>query len=98
MIYTVGLKEKYEPRIDQGTAMKAGPHNDAHGKYQNGGWVWRTADEARAFLDSRSGGGLREVYAVMAEWELDTVTIPGQPTRCLTRDALVFRVAPVATE
>ncbi|MEJ0012500.1 MAG: hypothetical protein WDM94_07725 [Bauldia sp.] len=94
MIYTVGLREKYEPRIDSGTALKAGPHPDAQGKHQNGGWVWRTAAEARAFLQSRKGGAEREVYAVMAEWELDTVTVPGEPTRCLTRDALVFRVAP----
>jgi hypothetical protein len=30
----------------------------------------------------------------MAEWELDTMVVPGQPTRCLTRDAIVFRLAP----
>jgi hypothetical protein len=94
MIYTVGLKDKYEQRIDQGTALKAGPHNDAQGKYQHGGWVWQSAEEARAFLRSRKGGELREVYAVMAEWELDTMVVPGQPTRCLTRDAIVFRLAP----
>ncbi len=61
---------------------------------RNCGWVWRTAGEARAYLKSRKGGDEREVYAVMAEWELDTMTVPGEPTRCLSRDALVFRVAP----
>jgi hypothetical protein len=86
--------DKYEARIAEGTALKLGPHLDAEGRRHNGGWVWRTAAEARAYLKSRPGGELRDVYAVMAEWDLDTVTVPGQPTRCLSRDALFFRIPP----
>jgi hypothetical protein len=96
MLFTVGLIDKYEPQINAGNAFKLGPHYSAQGQYQSGGWVWRTAEDARAFLKSKAGAGgeLRRVYAVLAEWEIDTVVVPGQPTRCLTRDALVFRLPP----
>lgn len=94
MLYTVGLVDKYEEHIRRGMAIKLGPHLDAQGRRQPGGWVWRTAQEAEAYLVSRNALGPRAVYGVMAEWELDTMSEPGEPTRCLSRDAVVVRVGP----
>lgn len=45
--YTVGNKASYEEGLAAGKLMKAGA-TDEH----EGGWVWRTREEAVSFLDS----------------------------------------------
>lgn len=92
MIYTVGLIDKYEAAIDAGRAIKLGPHTRRDGRADPGGWVWRTAEEARAYLALRRSLDTRRVYGVLAEWEADTYAVAGEPTRCLRRDAQVVRV------
>lgn len=94
MIYTVGLIEKYERQIDEGTAIKLAGHADSAGNSYPGGWVWQTAEEAHAYLVARNSTHNRRVYGVMADWAKDTAVVPGQPTRCLTRSALVVRLKP----
>jgi hypothetical protein len=94
MLYTVGLIDIYEGAISAGNAIKLGPRVDAQGRRHAGGWVWRTPEEAQAYLTSSGGSDGRTLYGVMAEWELDTMTVAGEPTRCLTRDALVVRIGP----
>jgi hypothetical protein len=94
MIYTVGLIEKYERQIDDGTAFKLPGGVDPSGKPYAGGWVWRTAEEAYAYLVARKATHDRRVYGVIAEWDKDTVIVPGQPTRCITRPAPVVRLSP----
>ena len=39
MIYTVGLIAKYEAAIDNGSAIKLGPHGTPDGRTYPGGWV-----------------------------------------------------------
>lgn len=49
----------------------------------------------RAATSPRTGGGEpRKVYVVLAEWHLDTYAAPGEPTRCLLRDAHIIGEAP----
>jgi hypothetical protein len=89
MIYTVGLISIYEPRLKAGTMVKRGPGVDADGKPYKGGWVWETAEAAKAYLVERNSVSSRRVYGVLADWNTDTRVVPGEPTRCLTRHALV---------
>lgn len=84
MIYTVGLIAKYDPEVAAGTAVKAGRRAGQHG-----GWVWRTAAEARAYIAGRGSLATRRVYGVLADWDADTYEAPGEPTRCLARSARV---------
>lgn len=92
MIYTVGLIDKYEAAIDAGGCVKRGPHTRADGFADPGGWVWRTEEEARAYLEQRRSLATRRVYGVLADWDADTYAVAGEPTRCLRRDAAVVRV------
>lgn len=98
MIYTVGLAERYDPMLRVGMAVKLG-RREANGAVQHGGWVWQTPEEARRYLLTRREGALRKVYAVLAEWHLDTYEAAGEPTRCLLRDAhIIAEVAPAGIQ
>jgi hypothetical protein len=92
MIYTVGLIDKYEAAIDAGRGLKLGPHTRRDGYADPGGWVWRTPEEARAYLALRGSLDTRRVYGVLADWDADTHEVAGEPTRCLKRDARVVRL------
>jgi hypothetical protein len=92
MIYTVGLIDKYEAALGRGDAVKRGPHRRADGTDDPGGWVWRTAEEARAYLARRGALDTRRVYGVDADWDADAREVAGEPTRCLRRDAKVVRL------
>ena len=92
MIFTVGLVVEYESAIDEGRAIKRGPHQDRDGVKYPGGWVWETAEEALAYLGIKDSLATRRVYGVLADWVADTRVVPGQPTRCLNRAASVVRV------
>ena len=87
MIYTVGLIEVYEPRIDAGTAVKGGRTST-----YEGGWVWQTAAAAQAYLGARRSQGTRRVYGVLADWNADTEPAESRPYRYLLRDAVVVRL------
>jgi hypothetical protein len=92
MLYALGLASVYEPKLATGFCLKGGPGVDKDGKRDPGGWVWQTPEEVWAYIVLRKSEATRRVYGVIAEWEIDTVSVPGEPTRCLTRDALVIRV------
>ena len=92
MIFTVGRIDLFEAGIDQDIAFKLGPHRRSDGTADPGGWVWRTPEEARDYLALKGSLDIRQVYGVMADWDRDTRTVPGEPTHCLNRDARVVRV------
>ncbi len=92
MIYTVGLIEEYEKRIDDGTAIKLGRGKDGFGKPYAGGWVWKTPEDARRYLFERNSLSSRRVYGVIADWDRDTYIVPGAPTRCLKVNAKIVRL------
>lgn len=91
MLYTVGLVAKYEKAIDAGGAMKLGQRNEG-GRAMHGGWVWKSREEAQAYIDAQLSVARRAVYGVEADWERDTYEAPGEPTRCLLRDAPIVRL------
>ena len=93
MTYTIGRADLFEAGIDQDIAIKLGPNRRPDGTYDPGGWVWQTPEEARYFLILNGSLDVRRVYGVMADWDRDTRIVPGQPLRCLNRDARVVRVS-----
>jgi hypothetical protein len=92
MIYAIGRIEEYEPKIDAGLGIKLGPGRRSDGTYYPGGWVWRTAEEAAAYIKARNAPEPRRVYGVIADWDKDTREVLYEPTRCLNRDAAIVRV------
>jgi hypothetical protein len=58
-----------------------------------GGDVFRTYEDAWQFLVDRNTTDVRRVYGVLADWETDTIPIPGEPTRrYLARKAEIVRI------
>ena len=88
MIYTVGSREHYLKafRDHGGRLLKVGEGQYQGGPY-NGGGVWETESDARAFLRSQNLSEIFEVFGVIADWESDTKNFEGEPFRRLTRNA-----------
>ncbi len=92
MIYCVGLTYKYDRDLAKGPVVKRGPHTQPDGSRYDGGSVWRTAEEAKAFLVEKKTAMIRSVYGVDADWDRDTTEAPGKPYRLLLRDATIVRL------
>ena len=90
MIYCYGLIEKYEAALDKGEFFKRGYTNP----FRRGGTVYRSYEEAFQFLVERNATDIRRVYGVLADWDTETIPIPGKAERHLTRAAQVVRVTP----
>lgn len=98
MIYTIGLRERYELAFTLIKPLnKLGKGIARNGKPYGGGWVWRTEADARAFIAQMQYFD-REVYGVLADWDADTEQISGEPYRRLLRDSEMVQLAPVARE
>jgi hypothetical protein len=94
MIYTIGLRDRYEMAFDLIKPFnKNGRGVGMNGVPYDGGWVWKTEAEARAFI---ADNGLfdREVYGVLADWETGTEQKKGEPYRRLLRDSEMVRLTP----
>lgn len=87
MIYTVGIRLKYERAFAAGPVVKLGQAAD-----YGGGFVFATAEEARAFLDAKGLSGTHMVMGIEADWDGDTKAEPGEPYRRLVRDAVVVKL------
>ena len=87
MIYTIGIRLKYERAFAAGPVVKLGMSGD-----YGGGFVFATADEARKFLEAKGLTGTHIVMGVEADWNRDTKAEPGEPYRRLVRDATVVRL------
>lgn len=82
MIYTVGNTQSYEAGFKE-AAAKGIPLMKL-----DGGSVWETEAEARAYLKANSIGDAWSVYGVLAEWGKDTkITEHNTAWRSLKRDA-----------
>jgi hypothetical protein len=86
MIYCIGRRDRYDAALEKGPFHKVGRglHN---GIWQEGGSVWRTAEEARAFILGNGIEATREVYGVEADWETDTLQLRDEPYRRLLKTA-----------
>ena len=91
MIYSVGIRLKYERAFAAGPVRKLGKSVDQRGDYA-GGFVFRTAEDARRFLDEKGLTGTHMIVGVRADWVEDTEEAAGQPYRRLTRDAELVKL------
>jgi hypothetical protein len=87
MIYTIGIRLKYERAFAAGPVVKLG-ESDGYG----GGFVFATAADARKFLEGKGLTGTHMVMGVEADWDRDTKAEAGEPYRRLVRDAAVVRL------
>jgi hypothetical protein len=87
MIYTIGIRLKYERAFAAGPVVKLGG-SDGY----SGGFVFATADDARRFLDAKGLSGTHMVMGVEADWDRDTKAEAGEPWRRLVRDAAVVKL------
>jgi hypothetical protein len=94
VIYTIGLRDRYEMgftlikpfnKNGKGVRMDGTPYD--------GGWVWQTEADARAFI-AANGFFDREVYGVLADWETGTEQKEGEPYRRLLRDSEMVKLSP----
>jgi hypothetical protein len=93
MIYCIGLRMRYEPALAGPTpTIKRGSGVDADGRSYPGGWVWRSAGEARRYLTANGLAATHDVYGVRADWTRDTAPVPGEAGRRLVRDAEVVKL------
>ncbi|MFL5260412.1 MAG: hypothetical protein ACJ8AS_11715 [Hyphomicrobiales bacterium] len=95
MIYTFGLKKKYDAILaaDPHSFYKRGKSNPL-GKPDRGGGVWKTPEDVRAYLRSKGWEDIRDVYGVDADWDRDTYQDPETPFRRLLRSARVVKLEP----
>jgi hypothetical protein len=93
VIYTFGLKKKYDAAISAplGGFYKRGKSNPLN-KPDRGGGVWKTPEEVRAYLKERGWEAGRDVYGVEADWDTDTYVDPEVPFRRLLRSAKVVKL------
>ena len=87
MIYTIGIRLKYERAFAAGPVVKLGG-NDAY----SGGFVFATAADAGKFLEGKGLTGTHMVMGVDADWNRDTKAEPGESYRRLVRDAAVVKL------
>ena len=87
MIYAIGTRLKYERAFAAGPVAKGGRNVGRDGRTYPGGFVFRTAEEARHFLESKGLAGTHMVMGVLADWDADTEEEAGTPYRRLVRDA-----------
>src|SRR5260221_9493311 len=80
MIYTVGIRLKYERAFAAGPVVKLGTSGD-----YGGGFVFVTAEEARRFLEGEGLAGTHIVMGIEADWNRGTKGEPGEPWRRLVR-------------
>lgn len=87
MIYTIGIRLKYERAFAAGPVVKLGADHD-----YSGGFVFATAADARKFLEAKGLTGTHIVMGVDADWDRDTKAEAGEPWRRLLRDAAVVKL------
>ena len=93
MIYCIGRRPEYEQAFARGApVMKRGQGIDSDGREYPGGWVWRSAEEARRFIAANGLNATHDVFGVLADWEHDTNASQGGNARRLTRDAALVRL------
>lgn len=92
MIYTVGIRLKYEREFAKGRVMKRGRGPNPDGTQYLGGFAFASAEDARRFLASKGLTGTHLVMGMIADWERDTALSEGNPYRHLLRDAEVVKL------
>ena len=92
MIYTIGLRLKYERAFSSGPVIKRGRGADADGRDYPGGFVFQAPDDAHRFLASKGLTATHLILGVNADWESDTEMVAGEAYRRLIRDAELVKL------
>jgi hypothetical protein len=92
MIYCIGLRARYDAKLAGGLPFYKygrGIHNYS---FHQGGAVWISEAEAWDFLAKSNMTEIRGVYGVLADWEADTIQLPNEPFRRLTKNAEIVKL------
>ncbi len=92
MIYCIGDRARYEARLAAGEPLHKIGRGIRKGTYYEGGSVWQTEDDARAFIIANKLEGSRAVYGVLADWETDTLPVPRESYRRLVKASRIVRL------
>jgi hypothetical protein len=84
MIYAIGAREKYLPKLAAGPVYKAGRQLTYEGST-----VWETEAAARAFIERKNLIETHLVLALDADWQTDTEHLKHEPYNRLLRHALI---------
>lgn len=87
MIYTIGHRESYRKALSENYPVNKTGRKETY----SGGCVWKTPEEARAYLQSL-GLPNYAVYEIDANWNIDVgENREGDPWHDLLRDARIVR-------
>ena len=96
MIFTIGHTESYDAGLlqeaEQGFPFKKlGKTVLATGEPYAGGSVWRTHEDAVAYLMAQAPDIVENysVYGLLADWNTDTEQLDGEPFRRLLKNAQI---------
>jgi hypothetical protein len=92
MIYTVGIRLKYERALAAGIKTKLGRGVGPDGKPYPGGFVFLTIEDARRFLAAKGLTGTHMILGVNADWDRDAQPVAGAPYRRLIPDAELVKL------
>jgi hypothetical protein len=92
MIYTIGIRMKYERALAAGPVLKRGRGKNPDGTLYPGGFAFATAEDAKRFLASKGLTATHMVMGVNADWDRDTEIHDGKPYRHLIRDTDVVKL------
>jgi hypothetical protein len=92
LIYCIGNHARYEAKLAVGGLLYKIGRGIRKGTYYEGGSVWQTEDDARAFIVRNKLEDSRTVYGVLADWETDTLPVPRESYRRLLRTSPIVRL------
>jgi len=92
VIYCVGDRTRYEAKLAAGEPLHKIGRGIRKGTYYEGGSVWRTEDDARAFIIRNKLEDSHAVYGVLADWEADTLPVPRESYRRLLKTSQIVRL------
>jgi hypothetical protein len=92
VIYCVGDRARYEAKLAAGEPLHKIGRGIRKGTYYEGGSVWQTVDDARAFIVVNKLEDSRAVYGVLADWEADTLPVPRESYRRLLKTSPIVRL------
>jgi hypothetical protein len=93
MIFCIGERKVYEVKLDLPKPLFKLGRGLREGTFYEGGSVWQSEEDARAFIAKNALEDSRAVYGVLADWDADTVQIGREPYRRLTQTSQVVRLS-----
>jgi hypothetical protein len=92
VIFCIGNRARYDAKLALGEPLYKLGRGVRKGRYYDGGSVWQTEADARAFIARKRIEVTHEVYGVVADWETGTIQAAGEPYRRLVDTARIVRL------